>query len=207
MNTIKLGKNMIRSFYLSSVCLGLILGVPLTSQAAKTHLTKVTRMAAPPEGKALVNIYRIGGVGPFGADIRIPIFDESGKLLMDLPLKAECQFVFEPGSKSLITWFGANPIDVLTADLAPNKTYDLVFDVSVWKGGPYFVPLSQASHGLQNLRKLEKRVPKGVYVLERDDVALAFEASQKDHIDQIRADFLGGKKSDRVIHVNKDDCR
>jgi hypothetical protein len=200
-------KTTFKSTFFTPVVLMLAVLTPSVSNAAKTHITQVSRLAAPPEGKALVNIYRVGGQGPWGADIRIPIFDESGKFWMDLPKKSECQFVFEPGTKTLITWFGANPINIVTADLAPNKTYDLVFDVSVWRGGPFLVPLSQAPHDLQNVEKLEKKLGKKVYTLERDEVALAFETSQKAHIEQIKADFLGGKKSGRVIHVNKDDCR
>jgi len=200
-------KTTILGLWLSSVCLGLVLGFPLTTQAAKTHITVVSRLAAPPEGKALVNIYRIGGQGPWGADIRIPIFDESGKFLMDLPKKSECQLVFEPGTKTLITWFGSNPINIVTADLAPNKTYDLVFDVSIWRGGTYLVPLSQAPHDLQKYEKLEKDLIKKVYALERDEAAVNFETSQKAHIEEIKVDFLGGTKSDRVVHVKKDDCR
>ena len=200
-------KAAILGFWLPVVCLGVLCGVPVTAQAAKTHITMVPRLVAPPEGKALVNIFRVGGQGPFGADIRIPIFDESGKFLMDLPKKSECQLVFEPGTKSLITWFQSNPINVVTLELAPNKTYDLVFDVSIWKGGSFLVPLSQAPHDLQNREKIESDRIKYVYALERDDVALNFESSQKAHIEQIKADFLGGKKSDRVVHVGKDDCR
>lgn len=181
---------------------------PSFANAAKTHITLVSRLAAPPAGKALVNIHRLGPKGPWGSDdFRIPIFDETGKFLMDLPNKTECQLIFEPGTKTLITWFGANPVAVVTADLAQNKTYDFVFDVSIWKGGTYLVPLSQAPHGLQNLEKLEEKMAKKVYVLERDEAALAYEASQQAHIEQIKADFLGGKKSARLVHVNQNDCR
>jgi hypothetical protein len=199
-------KTLSRRSILTAVVLMLAVLTPSVSHAAKTHITEVSRLSSPPEGKALVNIHRIGGMGPFGADIRIPIFDESGKFLMDLPRKSECQFVFEPGPKTLITWFQANPVNIVTVDLAPNKTYDIVFDASMGIM-PFFVPLSQAPHKLQDLKKLEGKLAPKVYALERDEVALAFEASQKAHIEQIKADFIGGKKSDRVIQVNKDDCR
>jgi hypothetical protein len=204
MNITKQRETLIHGCWLPAICLALVFGLPLATQAAQTHITQVARLAAPPEGKCLVNIYRIAGQGPWGANIRIPIFDESGKFLMDLPKKSECQLVFEPGKKSLITWFGSNPVNVLTADLAPNKTYDLVFDISVFKGGTYLLPLSQAGH---DLPELEKKVETRIYALERDEAALAFETSQKAHVAQISADFLGGRKSDRVIHVSKDDCR
>jgi hypothetical protein len=191
---------------LSSLCLLMALAFAPASQAARTHITEVARQAAPPPGKALVNIHRIGGVGPFGADIRIPIFDETGKFLMDLPNKSECQLVFEPGTKSLITWFQSAPLNVVTMDLAPDKTYDLIFDAGIMTA-PSLIPLSQASRGVRNIDKLENKIARKVYALDRDEVALAFESSQKDHLAQIKTDFLGGRKSDRVIRVKKDDCR
>jgi len=200
-------KTAILGCWLLPACLGLVLGLPLAIQAAQTHLTEVSRLAAPPAGKALVNIYRVGGQGPWGADIRIPLFDESGNFLMDLPKKSQCQLVFEPGTKSLITWFQSNPINVVSMELLPNKTYDLVFSVSIWKGGAYLIPLSQASSDLKSPDKIEKDIIKKVYALNRDEVALNFESSQKAHIEQIKTDFLGGRKSDRVVHVKKDDCR
>jgi hypothetical protein len=194
------------SFCLSSMCLALVWGFPLTSQAAKTHLTEVARIAAPPEGKALVNIFHTGIPGPMGANVRVPIFDETGKFLIDLPDGAECQLILDPGTKSLIAWWMGNPINVLTADLAPNKTYDLVFDKGLLADS-VFVPLSKASRSLRNLDKLEHKLTHRIVTLDRDQVALDFEASQKDHIEKIKADFLGGPKSKRVIHVGKDDCR
>jgi hypothetical protein len=123
---------------------------------------------------------------------------------MDLPDRGECQLVCEPGQKTFITWFGAT-VNVVTADLAPDKTYDLLIYDDFSKG-ILFVPLSQAPAKLRDLDKREGKRAEEVYTLERDDVALNFEASQKAHIEKIKADFLGGKKSNRVVHVNKDDC-
>ena len=174
---------------------------PSVSNAAKTHITKVTRISVPPAGKALVNIHRV-----FGGPIRNPIFDGSGNFLMDLPGTSECQLVCQPGQKVFITWYGANPINVVTADLAPDKTYDLLLLLDFWKG-VLFIPVSQAPAKLHDLEKLEKKEADKVFTLERDEAALNFEASQKVHIEQIKTDFLGGNKSGRVVHVNKDDCR
>ena len=178
---------------------------PSVSNAAKTHITKVERIPAPPTGKALVNIHRTGFAGAIGNNIRNPIFDESGTFLMDLPGNCDCQLVCEPGQKTFITWYGANPINVVTAELAPDKTYDLLFDSTFTK--IIFVPYPKTPAGRKKLEKIERQHQKRVFRLERDEVALNFESLQKAHIEQIKTDFLGGKKSDRVVHVNKDDCR
>ena len=126
---------------------------------------------------------------------------------MDLPGDCECQLVCEPGQKTFITWYGTSSICVVTADLAPDKTYDLVLCLD--QKGVIFVPLSQAP---AKVRKLDLEGPRQkhaekIFTLDRDEAALNFEASQKTHIEQIKTDFLGGTKSGRVVHVNKDDCR
>jgi len=178
---------------------------PTVSNAAQTHITKVTRIPAPPAGKALVNIHRANFGGGWTANVRTPLFDESGTFLMDLPRRCECQLVCEPGQKTFISWYGANPVNVITADLAPDKTYDLLIDLTWPK--IIFVPFSKDPAGRKKLEKIEKQDANEVFRLERDQTALDYESSQKAHIDQIKKDFLGGGKSDRVVHVSKDDCR
>ena len=192
-----------KSFF-AMVCLALAVSFPGVCNAAKTHITKVTRIAAPPAGKALVNIQK-GNFGGFGNGIRCPIFDDDGTFLMDLPGDCECQLVCEPGQKTFITWFEDSPICVLTADLAPDKIYDLLIDRTFVK--ITFVPFSKDPAGKKKLQKFEKRHEKKVFTLTRDETALNYESSQKAHIEQIKHDFLGGGKSDRVIQVHKDDCR
>jgi hypothetical protein len=189
--------NSARSFFTAAILILAVLA-PAASRAAKTVVIGAARIAAPPDGKALVNIHR-----RIKGPIRCPIFDENGTFLMDLPAKSECQLVCPPGQNTFITWLGANPVKVMVADLAPDKTYDLLLDLD-WKG-VVFIPLTQASAKLRDPEKLEKK--EAVCILERNEVALNYEASQKAHIAKIKADFLGGKKSDRVIHVSKSDCR
>jgi len=185
----------------------LMLGVltPFFSRAADTTITPVPRIQAPPAGKALVNIHNKLRKDPFafGHTICCPIFDESEKFLMDLPVQCECQLVCEPGQKVFITWFGVNPDDVTAMDLAPDKTYDLLLYLN-WKG-TILIPLSQASARMRSVEDLER--DEKVYALERNEVALKYEAAQKGKLDQIKKDFLGGRKSGRVVHVNINDCR
>lgn len=190
-----------RSLFTAAVLMLAVL-TPGVSNAAKTHITEVARISAPPAGKALVNIHRRLKDMLAGNSIRSPIFDAGGTLLMDLPGDSECQLVCEPGQKTFITWYGASSVCVVTADLAPDKKYDLVLCLD--QKGVILVPLSQAP---AKLRKLDLDGPKQqqaekVFTLQRDEAALDYEASQKAHIEQIKTDFLGGKKSGRVVHVN-----
>ena len=197
--------NMITDFrrtVFTAAVLMLAVLTPGVSNAAKTHITEVPRISAPPAGKALVNIHRRLKDMLAGNSIRSPIFDESGTFLMDLPGDCECQLVCEPGQRTFITWYGASSVCVVTADLAPDKTYSLLLCLD--QNGVILVPLSQAP---AKLRKLDLDGPKQqkaekVFTLQRDETALSFEASEKDHIEQIKKDFLGGKKSGRVVHVN-----
>jgi hypothetical protein len=190
-----------KSLFMAAVLMLAVL-TPGVSNAAKTHLTEVARISAPPAGKALVNIHRRLKDSLAGNSIRSPIFDGSGTFLMDLPGDCECQLVCEPGQKTFITWYGASSVCVVTAELAPDKKYDLVLCLD--SKGVVLVPLSQAP---AKLRKLDLDGPKQqqaekVFTLQRDEAALSYEASQKAHIEQIKTDFLGGKKSGRVVYVN-----
>ena len=54
----------------------------------------------------------------------------------------------------------------------------------------------------QDLDGPKQQQAEKVFTLQRDEAALSYEASQKAHIEQIKTDFLGGKKSGRVVHVN-----
>lgn len=197
-------------FPLLAVCLGLVLSLPLTSQATVTHITKVTRIPAPPAGKSLVNIHRT-----FQGWFRCPIFDESGTFLMDLPEFCEYQQVCEPGQKSFILWFTGGQTQVVTADLAPDKTYDLVIDefkgkdLKIFNGyrGYLFSPLSMNPRWRNKLKELDQREENKVFTLNRDEVAINIEKAKQERINDIKHDYLGGEKSESVIQMSKDDCR
>jgi len=183
------------------ICLGLVFGFLPAANAAKTHLTKVARVEAPPAGKVLVNIH-----GTFRDLIRYPIFDDTGRFLMDMPQHSEYQLICEPGTKSFVAWIsmGGNVV-IATAELAPDKIYDLALERHGFAAK--FVVLAKDPKYRKKLVALEKGEKDKVFTLDRDEAAIAFEASQKQHIEDIKRDFLGGKKSERVVHVSKDDCR
>jgi len=116
-----------------TACLAVAVFLPSACSAARTLITNVPRIPAPSAGKALVNIHRTNFGGGWVAKVRTPLFDGSGTFLMDLPRGCECQMLCEPGQKTFITWFGNSTVCVVTADLAPDKTYDLVIDSSLTK--------------------------------------------------------------------------
>ncbi|MEI7732590.1 MAG: hypothetical protein WCO56_23665 [Verrucomicrobiota bacterium] len=193
-----------------TLCLALIMSQPITSHAKATHITKVSRIATPPAGKALVNIHRT-----YHGVFRCAIFDEKGTFLMDLPEYCEWQQVCEPGQKSFLVLFAGGVVQVITADLAADKTYDFVIDdfsgkdIKVHTGyrGFLFTPLSMNPRWRTRLDELEKQDADKVFTLERDAVAIEVETSKRDRVNDVIKDYLGGTKSESVIHTIKEDGR
>jgi hypothetical protein len=182
----------------------LIVGVPFRSSAGlPKHLTKVQRIAAPPSGKALVNFHRPSNWG--GAE-KFAIFDINGKMLMDLPGGCEFQMVCDPGERVFIAW--ADHVTVVKADLAADKTYDIMVDIAMgWvRGNIMLIPMEKNDARRDKLDSFEKR-EKRVVALNRNKHVEDYEAKNKDRIEQIKKDFLSGEKSDRVKELHRDDCR
>ena len=90
------------------------------------QLTKTQRIEQPPAGKALVNFHR---PSTWGGGQLYPIFDLNGKMLIDLPGGCEFQQVCEPGENVFMGW--AEHVAVVKADVAPDKVYDVMVDVSM----------------------------------------------------------------------------
>jgi hypothetical protein len=166
------------------------------------HLTKTTRIEAPPSGKALVNIHRPSGYG--GG--KFAVFEASGKMLIDMPGGCEFQYVCDPGQHVFIGW--ADHVTVVKADVAADKIYDIMIDIGMgWvKANIRLVPLAKGDERRAKLADFERR-EKNVLALNRNEHVEKYEAKNKDRIADIKKDFLGGDKTDRVSVLNKDDCR
>jgi hypothetical protein len=166
------------------------------------QLTKVQRMEQPPAGKALINFHRPStwGGGMY------PIFDINGKMVMDLLGACEFQAVCEPGENVFMGW--ADHVSVLKADVAADKVYDVMVDVSmgVWKPNIYMAPLAKGDPRRSKLAEFERR-EKTVLALNRNQHVIDYEAKNQKRVQEIKQDFLSGQKSDRVKYLQKDDCR
>jgi len=167
------------------------------------HVTMTQRMQQPPAGKALVNFHRPSNWG--GAEL-FAIFDGNGKMLIDLPGASVYQYVAEPGEQLFIAW--ADHVTVVKADLAPDRIYDIMVDIGMgWvRGNITLVPLAKGDPRRAELPKFEKR-EKRVLALNRDEHVTAYEARNAERIQEIKRDFLGGEKSERVSYLHRDDCR
>jgi hypothetical protein len=182
---------------LVGVCLAGCAGVPKTSKV-------VERLSQPPPGKALVNFHRPSNYGGLRA---IAIFGGDGKMLVDLPGASLCQRVCDPGEAIFIAW--ADHVTVVKADLAPDKIYDMMVDVSpgVWQINIYLTPLTKQDPRRAKLAEFERREKRTLAVNPASRRVAEYEAQKRKHIEQIKSDFLGGGKSDRVRVLAKDDCR
>jgi hypothetical protein len=115
----------IKRIAIHSLALCLVFGLPIAA-CAGSKLIQTQRIASPPSGKALVNFHRPTA---YGGNERVPIFDGTGKMLIDLPGKSEFQVVCDPGEQLFIAW--ADHVSVVKADLAADKTYDIMVDVGM----------------------------------------------------------------------------
>jgi hypothetical protein len=164
----------------------------------------VTRLAGPPPGKALVNFHRPSS---YGGSIGVPIFDLEGKMLVDMRGASLYQMVCEPGEKVFVSW--AEHVTVIKAELAPDKTYDVMVDVAPgWvQANIYLTPLHKGDGRRARLADFERREKWTIAVNPDSPRVVEYQASNRERIAQIKKDFLGGEKSDRVKVLAQDDCR
>jgi hypothetical protein len=164
--------------------------------------TQVQRLAVPPPGKALVNFHRPSNAAGL---ITYPIFHENGQMLSKLPRRGLFQYFCDPGEQVFISW--GEHVSVIKADLAADKVYDIMADFRLgWVRNDFaLVPLAKGDKRRAELAKFEAR--EVLTVLDRSDDVIRYETDHKAKIEEIRRDFLGGEKADRVSRITKEDCR
>ena len=164
----------------------------------------VARISQPPPGKALVNFHRPSS---YGKPVGVPIFDINGKMLVDMRGASLFQIVCDPGEPVFIGW--AEHVTVIKANLAPDKIYDVMVDVAPgWvSANIFFTPLTKDHPRRAKLAEFDRR-EKWTIAINPDSPRVAeYEAKNRERIELIKQDFLGGSKSDRVIYLHKYDCR
>ncbi len=191
--------NLVKYFFLitAAALLGVgCAGIPST--------VKVARITQPPAGKALVNFHRPSN---YGGELRLPIFDGNGKMLMDLPGGSIFQHVCNPGEQVYIAW--ADHVTVVKADVAPDKIYDILVDVSMgWvQANIYLAPLAKDSPRRAKLAEFERREKRSLGLNIAAPRVAEYEANNQKRVQDIKRDFLGGQKDERVKILKKDDCR
>jgi hypothetical protein len=167
------------------------------------HMTTTTRLDAPPPGKALINFHRPTS---YGKNALYPIFDGEGKFICDMPGNSVYQYPCPPGRQLFIGW--AEQVSVVDADVAADKTYDVMIDVTMgWvQTNIKMVPLTKGEQRRAKLDQFEKK-EKSVLAIQDTKHVRDYEARNKERIQEIKKDFLEGKKSDRVRRLSPDDCR
>ncbi len=164
----------------------------------------VTRISQPPPGKALVNFHRPSS---YGKPVGVPIFDINGKMLVDMRGASLFQVVCDPGETVFIGW--AEHVTVIKADVAPDKIYDIMVDVAPgWVSANIFLtPLTKGHPRRAKLAEFDRREKWTIGINPNSPRVAEYETKNRERIEQIKKDFLGGAKSDRVIYLRKYDCR
>jgi hypothetical protein len=165
-----------------------------------------TRISQPPPGKALVNFHRPSN---YGGNRLVPIFDGNGKILMDLPGKTLFQHVCNPGEQVYIVW--ADHVTVLKAELAPDKTYDVMVDIGMgWvQANIVLAPLDKNDPRRAKLAEFNKREKRTLGLNSASSRVAEYEANNQKRVAEIKRDFLesNGSKVNRVKYLQRDDCR
>ncbi len=170
--------------------------------SAPRDLTFVPRLTQAPAGQALVNFHRPSKWG--GAE-RFAIFRGDGTLLVDLPGGSEFQYVCDPGEHIFVAW--ADQASAVKAEFAADRVYDIMVDIGMgWvRGNIKLVPLAKDDPRRARLGEFENREK----VVSQSPSAYLAEYQQKhqEQVAQIKKDFVGGQKSDRLSVLRKEDCR
>ena len=128
-------------------------------------------------------------------------------MLADMRGASLFQVVCDPGEQLFIGW--AERVNVVKADLAANKTYDIMVDVAMgWvTASIYMTPLTKNDPRRGKLSQFAKQ-EKSTIVVNPDSPRIAeYEAKNRERFVQIKKDFLNGEKSERLKLLSKDDCR
>ena len=171
--------------------------VPTTSKI-------VNRINQPPPGKVLVNFHRPSS---YGKPMAYPIFDGNGKMLVDMRGASLFQLVCDPGENIFVGW--AERVNVVKADLAADKTYDIMVDIAMgWvTASIYMTPLTKNDPRREKLSQFSKQEKWTIAANPESPRVAEYEAQSRDRLLQIKKDFLAGEKSDRVKLLQKYDCR
>ncbi len=198
-------KKLLRHFVLSLSVLALLwccgcgsvrAGVPKTSKV-------VARISQPPPGKALVNFHRPTS---FVQAHCIPIFDINGKMLVEMRGASLFQIVCEPGETVFIGW--ADHVTVIKANLAPDKIYDIMVDVTpgLLVAQVFFTPLTKGDPRRAQLAEFDKREKWTIAIIRIHPVLPSMKPRTANVSSRSRG-LLGGRKSDRVTYQRQYHCR
>ena len=167
------------------------------------YLAKTPMLTAPPSGKALVNFHRPTG---YGGGALYPIFNGEGKFICDLPGESLFQYPCDAGKQVFVGW--AEHVSVVEAEVEANKTYDIMVDVGMgWVSANIkMAPLAQGDPRRAKLPEFEKR-EKNVLAMQRNEHVIQYEQKSQARFQEIKKDFLGGAKGDRVLRLKQSDCR
>jgi hypothetical protein len=193
--------NMKTQFGIMALVFLTVCGSATSKENPITRVSKEQRLTQPPAGKVLVNFHH---VTTYGLQ-RYAIFNKDGHMICDLPGKSEFQFVCEPGEHIFFGW--ADQVNVVKADLAADKVYDIMVDVSMGmiRANVMLNPLKKDSPRRARLTEFETR--ENLVTYTHGERAQEYETKQQQRIADIKRDFLGGEKSDRIKNISIDDCR
>lgn len=196
-------RNLPRACWLLAVACALVVAGRIEGHGAanpkQEDLKTVEAIDVPPQDKALINFLR---PSDHMGDMPLSIYDSAGACLVHLLGKTRFQLVCEPGEHVVIGSYPLN-VSVVKAQVEAGKVYDIMIDRKGF--GFALVPLAKGDARRSRLPEFERQARAVVYL--RTERVAKYEKKQKPDIEKIKRDFLGGKKSERLSIIQKDDCR
>jgi hypothetical protein len=185
----------------SPVLLALASATVLTTGCGGTrYMEPGARLAAPPEGKALVNVHRPSTAYGGGQDL---VVWDGDQVIGNTHGKDMFQYVCEPGHHV----FHAKQmnVSVITADLAAGKTYDIVSD-----SGPNFVPFEPNYRLWLNPVGADRAAQVPTWLAKETTLVLSskdekarhdYERKNLSDVHKYVADFTTGDKKDKAAAI------
>lgn len=172
------------------------------------------RLDEPLSGKSLINFHRPSG---YLGGLTLVAFDSTGEFIGVVPGKSELQWVCDPGEQIVFTWGQekgklkgiSSRVSVLKAQVEAGKVYDVMVDASPWGwvANVSLAPLPKDATRRARIEEFERREQVVLRGVQDTEEVRKFKARHQEQIEKIKKDFLGGAKQERVVILEKDDCR
>jgi hypothetical protein len=172
------------------------------------------RLQEPLSGKALINFHRPSG---YLGGLSLVAFDSTGEFVGVVPGRSELQWNCDPGEHILMTWGQergklkgvSSRVSVLKAEVEAGKVYDVMVDASPWGwvASITLYPLKKEADRRARVEEFERREQVVLRGVQDTEEVRKFKERHQKQIEDIKRDFLGGSKGERVVTLEKDDCR
>jgi len=184
------------------------------STFAKRNGVVSARLDEPLSGKAMINFHRPSG---YMGGVALVAFAATGEFVGVVPSRSELQWMCEPGDHVVMTWCQergklrgiSGRVSVLKAEVEAGKVYDVMVDASPggWVATVTLDPLKKEATRRARVEEFERREQVVLRGVQDTEEVRKYKTRHQKQLEEIKKDFLGGSKQERVVFLQKDDSR